>query len=393
MGGQAPGPDGITYGQLSPREIGEIAGELSEHIRNGTYRPGPTRKVSIPKRSGEGHRGLSLANISDRAVMKALHGTLQPILDAVFMDNSYGFRPERGTWGLLADLEARMKDEDCWVVVAEDVQKAFDSVRISDVLDAHRRIFEDKRVRRYLPRDASERERLLDWITKVLQGNDPKREKGIDQGNPYSPLALNVLLHFIHDVPISEQGEIQGWWRYTDDLTYLCQSAAQGRKVLGQARGLLRGAKLQLKGKGGVYDLRQGDAVQVLRLTVRKAGEDVEIGLADEAMDSLRDRLERCHENENPQASAKAVLEGWLASAAPAFPSAQRRMKQILDLAAKAGFREIGTPRKLLEHWEDSWHGWQWQRERAKRGRREDRDRDGIRYRRGRKSTPEAPPF
>ena len=62
--------------------------------------------------------------------MKALHGTLQPILDAVFMDNSYGFRPGQGTWGLLADLEARMKDADCWVVVAEDVQKAFDSVRI-----------------------------------------------------------------------------------------------------------------------------------------------------------------------------------------------------------------------------------------------------------------------
>ena len=55
-GGQAPGPDGITYGQLSPHEIGEIAGELSERIRNGTYRPGPTRQVSIPKRGGAGHR-------------------------------------------------------------------------------------------------------------------------------------------------------------------------------------------------------------------------------------------------------------------------------------------------------------------------------------------------
>ena len=99
-----------------------------------------------------------------------------------------------------------MKDEDCWVVVAEDVQKAFDSVRISDVLDAHRRIFTDRRVRRYLPRDASERERLLDWITKVLQGNDPKREKGIDQGNPYSPLALTCCCITPRTCP-SQSGE------------------------------------------------------------------------------------------------------------------------------------------------------------------------------------------
>ena len=84
--------------------------------------------------------------------------------------------------------------------------------------------------------------------------------------------------------------------------------------MLGQARGLLRATKLQLKGKGGIVDLRSGDAVQVLGFALRKAGEDVEFSLADEAMDSLRDRLERCHENENPQASAKAVLEGWLAS-------------------------------------------------------------------------------
>ena len=47
-------------------------------------------------------------------------------------------------------------------------------------------------------------ERFMDLIEKVLRGADPDRKQGTDQGDPYSPFALLVLLHTSLDVPIAE---------------------------------------------------------------------------------------------------------------------------------------------------------------------------------------------
>src|SRR5262249_24019847 len=47
--GQAPGPDGITYSDLSRRETAQILREVSKTVLEGQYRPGPARKVMIPK--------------------------------------------------------------------------------------------------------------------------------------------------------------------------------------------------------------------------------------------------------------------------------------------------------------------------------------------------------
>src|SRR5215831_12221274 len=47
--GQAPGPDGITYADLGHSEIAHLMREVSKTVLEGQYRPGPTRKVNIPK--------------------------------------------------------------------------------------------------------------------------------------------------------------------------------------------------------------------------------------------------------------------------------------------------------------------------------------------------------
>src|SRR5262245_41253785 len=65
--GQAPGPDGITYSDLSHSETAHLMREVSKTVLECQYRPGPARKVMIPKLKG-GHRTLRLSNIIDRVV-------------------------------------------------------------------------------------------------------------------------------------------------------------------------------------------------------------------------------------------------------------------------------------------------------------------------------------
>ncbi|HEX4590828.1 MAG TPA: hypothetical protein VH120_12900, partial [Gemmataceae bacterium] len=48
-GGPAPGPDDLTYADLSRPDAANLLRKVSQAILAGTYRPGPDRLVGIPK--------------------------------------------------------------------------------------------------------------------------------------------------------------------------------------------------------------------------------------------------------------------------------------------------------------------------------------------------------
>lgn len=103
-GGQAPGIDGVTYTHLSNSEAAEIMGGLSRALLDGTYRPHPTREVRIPKPGTDQTRPLRLGTICDRVVGKALTRVLGPVWERIFLPCSWGFRPRRSPWQMLAAL-------------------------------------------------------------------------------------------------------------------------------------------------------------------------------------------------------------------------------------------------------------------------------------------------
>src|SRR5205823_4356755 len=141
---------------------------------------------------------------------------------------------------------------------------------------------------------------LLSLIEVVLRGNDGSRQRGIDQGSPYSPTALNVRLHHAHDLGFVP-GHHPSWFRYADNVVYLCQYVSEGNQALEHATSLLEKAGLSLKGKDGPpVDLRQGQKTQLLGFTLRHRDGRAEYGLGGEAWEGLEQDLVKAHEAVDP---------------------------------------------------------------------------------------------
>jgi hypothetical protein len=343
--GRAPGPDGLTYADLGRGEAAGVLRDLARAVRDGTYRPGPGRRVSVPKGHGQGRRTLTLRGVCDRVVAAALNGALTPFWEGVFLPGSMGFRPGRGAWRLLAALEATVVGRGLWALAVDDVRRAFDSVRVDDALEDHRRHLRD--------------EGLLGLVAAVLGGH-AGRAVGIDQGCPYSPTALNVRLHFAHDLGLSRGPTNPPWLRYADNLAYACRDVTEGRQALDLARHTLGQAGFLLKEEDGPpADLRRGDEAQLLGFTLRHDRGRLACGLGKDAWEGLGQALDEAHGADDPPAAARAVVLGWVSAQGPAFEDLRAiGPGRALDTAAAHGFREITSPGELSERLAASYDRW-----------------------------------
>jgi hypothetical protein len=342
--GQAPGPDGLTYGDLSRREVCQVLRELAAAVCAGTYEPGPGRLVSIPKPGG-GTRTLTIRDLGFRVVAAALNEGLTPYWETVFLPCSMGFWPGRGAWAVLAKLGQVMAEEGRWVLATDDVRKAFDTVHVTDIMAEHRRHIAD---------DA-----LLRLTEAVLRGSaGERRQRGIDQGSAYSPTALNVLLHRHHDLGFG-QGH-PPLYRYADNLAFVCRSVAEGEQALASASRLLEGVRLTLKGQEGQpKDLWRGEEVQLLGFILRRKGSRLRLVPGPNAWRKLQQSLLKAHRADNPAAAAEMAVRGWVNGYGPAFESLRDdTVERILRTTSRYGFREIGSPGELTvwckaanEHW------------------------------------------
>ena len=96
----SPGIDGTTKKQISEKRLIRLHNELASQC----YKPKPSKRVSIPKPGG-GTRYLGISSQIDKVVQGALISKLEPMLEEVFLNVSYGFRPGLGCHNALKEIK------------------------------------------------------------------------------------------------------------------------------------------------------------------------------------------------------------------------------------------------------------------------------------------------
>jgi RNA-directed DNA polymerase len=90
----APGVDGQSFLGIESQGLEEWLRGISNDLRAKTYQPQAVQRVMIPKPGG-GERPLGIPTIRDRVVQTAAKLLLEPIFEADFDPNAYGYRPKR----------------------------------------------------------------------------------------------------------------------------------------------------------------------------------------------------------------------------------------------------------------------------------------------------------
>jgi len=143
----ASGVDGVSFAQIEALGLEAWLAGLREELVSKTYRPDPVRRVMIPKPNGGGERPLGIPTIRDRVVQTAAKLVLEPIFEADFEDNAYGYRPARGAVDAVKEVH-RLICRGYTDVVDADLSRYFDSIPHDALLQSVARRIVDRRALR-----------------------------------------------------------------------------------------------------------------------------------------------------------------------------------------------------------------------------------------------------
>ena len=196
--------------------------KIYNRMASGSYFPPPVRTVLIPKKQG-GFRPLGIPTVADRIAQGVVKDHLEPAMDKMFHDSSFGYRPGRSAHDALAQCHANCLQYS-WVVDV-DIKGFFDNISHEKLMDLLKQHTQEKWVLLYVER----------WLKAGIEqedGSTMARTKGTPQGGVISPLLANLYLDHAFDKWMKQSNANNPFERYADDIVIHCRSKEEAEKLL-----------------------------------------------------------------------------------------------------------------------------------------------------------------
>lgn len=298
----AAGVDNLSASALKPWLKAHWP-SVREALITGSYLPRRIRKVDIPKPNG-GIRTLGIPTVVDRLIQQAIAQVLTPHVESGFSESSYGFRPNRNAWQAVRQAQKYIHSGKRWVVDM-DLEKFFDRVDHDILMSRLARIIKDGRllklIRRYLEAEMVDEQGVL------------KRDKGMPQGGPLSPLLSNILLDEL-DKELERRGH--SFCRYADDCNIYVSSQKAGEQVLCSISEFLeKTLKLQVNEQKSAVARPWERKFLGYSFTRHQV---VRLKIAPSSVDRLKDKIRSLTTGNGSKSVAKViseltpVLRGWI---------------------------------------------------------------------------------
>jgi len=210
--------------------------KIWNRMSSGSYFPPAVRTVFIPKKQG-GLRPLGIPTVGDRIAQGVVKDYLEPILEPVFHNSSFGYRPDKSALDAITQCQSNCIKYG-WVVDV-DIKGFFDNINHSMLMQLVAHHTKEKFVLLYVER----------WLKAGVEQEDGSivgRTKGTPQGGVISPLLANLYLHHAFDKWMDKENPQRPFERFADDIVIHCSSREEAQQLLERLKERMSVAELTL---------------------------------------------------------------------------------------------------------------------------------------------------
>ena len=229
------GIDGIDFAKFE-ENLKDNLYKIWNRMSSGSYFPSPVLAVEIPKKNG-GIRTLGIPTISDRIAQMTARMYLEPKVEPIFHNDSYGYRPNKSAIDAIGKVRER-----CWrydYVIELDIKGLFDNIDHELLMKAVELHTDEKWLKLYI-------RRWLKTPFATKEGILTERKSGTPQGGVISPVLANIFLHYAFDVWMERNYPIAPFARYADDAIIHCKSEKEAKEIKEALNQRMKQCKLEL---------------------------------------------------------------------------------------------------------------------------------------------------
>lgn len=251
------GIDGISVATFEDN-IESYLREISESLKLRKWIPEPYLRIEIPKKDHE-KRKLGLLSVKDKIVQQAIKMLVEPYFENEFVDNSYGYRPNKGHYKAVQRTWNECQKKKYNFFLKLDIDDYFDTINHDYLAALVRRVIPDVEVARLIMLAIQ-----MGVVSQNLKWQDTLA--GVPQGAILSPLLSNLYLSGFDKFI---QNQRVGYIRYADDFVILCSDFEEADRILDKVTAYLRD-NLQLQLNKPVIK-RTTEGIEFLGIFIREA--------------------------------------------------------------------------------------------------------------------------